>query len=126
MIQRPQHLLASTLWRLGEEAVLVRESGGTRNAYGEWVSGPTTETAIRIATYPEGLGTSDDQSLHQLLEAGGIRIDDVRRFYTQADVSPGDDDRGGDILRWQGHTYEVMQVVDYSTYREIRAVQQDR
>ena len=56
----------------GEDATLLRRSGGTRDSHGEWVQGALVETAIRVTALPPG-GPETWTELQRMVEQGGVR-----------------------------------------------------
>ena len=101
---------------LTETAILVRQSPGSRNEYGEWVPGETSETAIIVATVP----LSGDE---RAVLPEGLRERDLRKFWTRMDVSAivaGETE--GDVIRFHGIDYRTVQVDDWGGFRQILAV----
>lgn len=95
-----QRLLSNTL---AEPAVLIRETMGGRNDYGEYVEGTITQTDIRVITAP--LSGEERQILPEAL-----RTEDLRKFWLRYDVEILDADHRGDVLEHLGKGYRAMTV----------------
>ena len=101
---------------LTEAAVLLIQQPGSRNEYGEWMPGSTTDVPVRLVTAP--LNGDERAALPE-----GLRERDVRKFWTAADASAivaGESE--GDIVRHDSIEYRAIQVEDWGGFREILAV----
>ena len=105
-----------------EPATLVQEAPGSRNDFGEWVSGAKTSTAIQVITAPSSGGMS------RLTVPEGARLTDYRTFYV-SDVLPlplrvGAKQSGADVILYDGTAYCVKDVDDWRPhgFAEVLAV----
>ena len=99
-----------------EEANIIRSQVGSRNDNGEWVPGKDVVTGIAQSTAP-----ITDKERELLPE--GLRLSDVRKFWTDA---PADTIRAGeadgDIIDYGNKKYRVIMIADWGDMREITSV----
>ena len=98
-------LLRTRRWT--EDATLVQEGAGTRNEFGEFVPGATTETAVKVRSGPVG----GDGGVTRWQIPEGERIQDYRSFLmigrSVAPIRVGTGQTDGDVLVYQGIRYRI-------------------
>lgn len=112
--------------RLTEPAALRRQAAGTRNEYGEFVPGATTDHDIRIITAPGGAARDP-------LPAGQ-RLSDMRTFWLEKSpqrgataVSPLSETppREQDAIVYGNALYAINDILDWGDFWEIRTLKSD-
>ena len=85
-----------------ESYSIVHRTPGARNTYGEWVFGEIQCIAHKGVSVPTSGGDLRD------LAFPGIRLDDVRKFYTV--VVEGVSITSSDRVLYKGKTYQILRV----------------
>ena len=76
---------------------------------GKFTAGTTTNITVQATIQPVRLNVIDVPE--------GKRLDDTIKIYSDQPLMAADDATGlpGDLITWEGRTYEVQQMWDYST-----------
>lgn len=127
MPRRDLHVITHTF---GEDAQIVRQGVGVRNAQGIFLHGDPTITPVRLASAPLRTFETrlvDGQTRKELPE--GVRLERARKFYIPvtgfdrvAPVRKGDAKTGPDVIRYRGTDYDVLSVIDYSEEGFVEAL----
>ena len=88
---------------LAEDAVLIEETMGGRNEYGEYVEGTITQTDIKVVTAPL---SGEERAI--LPEA--LREIETRHFWVRHDLEILDHDHRGDKIEYLGREFRVVNV----------------
>ena len=99
-----------------EQARLYRYRAGAYNDFGEWVDGGVLASDINLVTVP--ITGQERQNLPE-----SLRERDVRKFYTldtASAITPGES--GGDVVLHAGTFYRIVQVRDWTGFRELMGV----
>ena len=97
-----------------EPIVIIRQTAGSRNADGEWITGSETRTEVNAVTAPADRG----KWKHVLTK--GFLSADYREFSLPTSVGPiapvrdGDGQTEGDVIEYKGTLYLVRDVQDWS------------
>ena len=99
-----------------DEAVLKTLTSGSRNQYGEWVSGSTSARTIPCTTYP---ATHGDE---RVLSESGIRTDGMRIFMTPETVTVPQGTTDDTTIVWDSLNWLVVKVENWITHRKVYTV----
>ena len=106
MLARPAHL-ASRL--AGATATRWRYAGGGRNEYGEWDRGVASTATINLSSAP-------DDGRERSLSNDGARLEATRHFWTPDTLQAASDDGDGDVLRYDGEWWRIVQVDQWGDF----------
>ena len=67
-----------------ESAILIQETEGLRDEYGEWRKGAAIETDVQVATAPGVISRGIGQQRYEL--EGGLRSEEKRTFWWPGDI----------------------------------------
>lgn len=120
MFERPVHLTNRTIGGryLSEEFEVVTLTGSV-DEYGDFTESESSRTTV------SGVSAPPSDSQKKLLEDGGIRVADARRFWIlngTIEVKVADHDSGGDQIVWDGKTYLVKSFSDWGNFQEVLGV----
>ena len=122
--RRPRHLARRQVsLSFGEKAVHIMTGVGSRDDTGEWVPGVERRTIIDVSV-ASTRATRSGSGISRLLEADGIRTEDIRVFWTDAEVSMTRPMAGPDEVEWPvgGDRYRILGISEWDNYREFVGV----
>lgn len=115
MRRRPRHLVRrfADTWLNRDEAVLITETPGARNQYGEWEPGGEERTPMPCSTVPSSEGDV------RILRESGADLDACRTFHTYVDVEAIT--RGSDrtVVEWGNRRWLVKCVLPWSGFNKV-------
>ena len=90
---------------LRETATIIRQAGGSRNEFGEYVPGEPVRTDVSCATAPIS-GQDRD------LDEAGLRLIGDRAFWFPpgTDLAVASQDRGDDSIEYDGQEFRVVRL----------------
>ena len=121
MRNRPTHLSRRTVQErhFGEDVTLIRTTG-YRDENQEWRPSESPVT-IRCATAP----MPGDDARRREIEEGGVRLDEVRLFWTRETLDPASLFSAGDILVFEGERFRVGETERWHEISESVAIRQE-
>lgn len=119
VITRPEHLQNRPIvGRFFSEPVQIITTTGTRNQYGEWTATEAAPVATVCATAPLSAG---DARARDPIAEGGIRLSDMRLFWTAESIDPVTDASGETILVYAGERWRVSETQRWRGFSETLA-----
>ena len=114
--------MRSTL-RYAEDATLVREAAGTRNADGKFMPGAVIEESIKVLSAPYASSGGDSSEARTPMRQGA-RHRERRVFWLTMDARSlrrGESRTDSDFIRYGGQMYRVTQVDDWQPHGVVQA-----
>ena len=86
----------------GEGLTIITEAPGSRNEFGEWISGAETRTPVTGATRPTRSGDLDEDT------PAGATVQNTRKFSVPLRLSPTTFDRTADRILYDEKEFRVL------------------
>ena len=119
-IRRPKHLRTRTIQRsgFGEPLQIIRVQGERER--GQWVERESIPIETMGATAP---ASGSSSRVRELIESGGLRIEELREFWTIETLEPQIDGKSfGDILVFDSERYRVRSTGRWRGFSDSVAV----
>ena len=114
---RPQEpIITRTISRFGDEAQVVRGSGGYRNPHGEWVEDENVPVALACSVVPA------DEGRARTLTDSGVALSDIIMIYTRERLVAVAEHTRGDVILYGADRYRVQMVRRWNQLTEALAV----
>ena len=123
-IARPQHLVERQIkGRAFSEEISLVQTVGAYNNHGEYSESQIPSDTL-CATAPPSAG---DERVRELTQ-GGVKLEDMRLFWTSEDLRPVFDHSSGDLIifpRRNGEHFRVKSTERWGGFSESLAVRQE-